>query len=66
MYQLTAHNHTLTIDQPLIMAIINCTPDSFYSGSRAQNLDQAIYWILEGEAPDQEALKYLTWKKLKG
>lgn len=41
MYQLTAHNHTLSIDQPLIMAIINCTPDSFYSGSRAQNLDQA-------------------------
>ncbi|MEY3921220.1 MAG: dihydropteroate synthase [Bacteroidota bacterium] len=41
MYQLTAHNHTLTFDQPLIMAIINCTPDSFYSGSRAQNLHQA-------------------------
>lgn len=41
MYQLTAHNHTLSFNQPLIMGIINCTPDSFYSGSRAQTLDQA-------------------------
>ena len=41
MYQLTAHNHTLSFNKPLIMGIINCTPDSFYSGSRAQTLDQA-------------------------
>lgn len=41
MYQLTAHNHILTFDHPLIMGIINCTPDSFYSASRAQTLDQA-------------------------
>lgn len=41
MYQLTAHNHTLSFNQPLIMGIINCTPDSFYSGSRAQTFDQA-------------------------
>ena len=41
MYQLSAHNHILTLDHPLIMGIINCTPDSFYSGSRAQTLDQS-------------------------
>ena len=41
MYQLTSYNHSLTIDHPLIMAIINCTPDSFYSGSRTQHLDHA-------------------------
>lgn len=41
MYQLTSNNHTLKIDHPLIMGIINCTPDSFYAGSRFQQLDEA-------------------------
>ena len=29
-------------DAPLVMGIINCTPDSFYSGSRAPGLDEAL------------------------
>lgn len=45
MYQLTSDNHTLKIVQPLIMGIINCTPDSFYSGSRTQHMDHAINMI---------------------
>ncbi len=29
-------------DSPLVMGIINCTPDSFYFGSRARGLDDAL------------------------
>lgn len=33
----------LTIDQPLIMGIINVTPDSFYAGSRQQAMDDILF-----------------------
>jgi len=32
----------LVVDKPLIMGIINLTPDSFYEGSRFQNVDIAL------------------------
>ncbi len=34
MYSLNCKGRLLTIDQPLVMGIINMTPDSFYAGSR--------------------------------
>lgn len=35
MYSLNCKGRLLEIDQPLVMGIINMTPDSFYAGSRA-------------------------------
>ncbi|MES2776199.1 MAG: dihydropteroate synthase [Bacteroidota bacterium] len=32
----------LTIDSPIVMGIINITPDSFYEGSRQQSLDDIL------------------------
>ena len=32
----------LSEETPLIMGIINCTPDSFFAGSRKNVLDEAI------------------------
>ena len=36
MYTLNCKGKLLIIDQPVVMGIINITPDSFYSGSRRQ------------------------------
>jgi dihydropteroate synthase len=41
MYQLHSGNDTLKIERPLIMGVINCTPDSFYAGSRTSSIGQA-------------------------
>lgn len=34
---------------PVVMGIVNCTPDSFYSGSRASGLEDAVKTALEME-----------------
>ena len=34
MYTLNCKGRLLVIDKPLVMGIINTTPDSFYEGSR--------------------------------
>ncbi len=41
MYKLHSGNDTLNIDCPKIMGVINCTPDSFYAGSRTSGLNEA-------------------------
>ena len=41
MYQLHSGNDTLKIESPLIMGVVNCTPDSFYAASRTTTIDQA-------------------------
>ncbi|MFM8586881.1 MAG: dihydropteroate synthase [Bacteroidota bacterium] len=41
MYKLHSGNDTLNIDSPKIMGVINCTPDSFYAGSRTTNINHA-------------------------
>lgn len=52
MFTLNCRGRLLTINQPVVMGIINATPDSFYSGSRQQSLDavlvQAEKMIKEG------------------
>ncbi|MEQ1676637.1 MAG: dihydropteroate synthase [Chitinophagaceae bacterium] len=42
MFTLNCKGRLLTADKPLVMGIINCTPDSFYSGSRHQDVDAII------------------------
>ncbi len=37
MYSLNLRGHLLEVSRPLVMGIINATPDSFYSGSRKQD-----------------------------
>lgn len=52
MFSLNCKGKLLVIDKPLVMGIINVTPDSFYSGSRLQTneaiLSQAKKMIDEG------------------
>lgn len=52
MFTLNCKGHLLPVDQPLVMGIINATPDSFYAASRRQGNDdilrQAERMIREG------------------
>ena len=52
MFTLNCRGRLLTINQPIVMGIINATPDSFFSGSRQQTIDavllQAEKMIKEG------------------
>src|ERR1700744_3600917 len=52
MLTLNAKGQLMTIDRPLVMGIINRTPDSFYAGSRSTDdpllLQQAEKMIDEG------------------
>lgn len=52
MYILNCKGRTLVIDKPIVMGIINATPDSFYTASRKQNIaaivQQAEQMITEG------------------
>ncbi|RXK62131.1 dihydropteroate synthase [Lacibacter luteus] len=42
MYTLNCKGRLLTIDEPLVMGILNATPDSFYSSSRVQQTDEVL------------------------
>lgn len=42
MFTLNCRGRLLVIDRPLIMGIINTTPDSFYTDSRTQQLDKIV------------------------
>lgn len=52
MFSLNCKGKLLVIDKPLVMGIINVTPDSFYEGSRQQDVNtilaQATKMINEG------------------
>jgi dihydropteroate synthase len=54
MFTLNCKGRLLTVDKPLVMGIINVTPDSFYAGSRiagiAAVLKQAEQMLLDGAA----------------
>jgi dihydropteroate synthase len=43
MFTLNCKGRLLVIDEPIIMGIINATPDSFYSGSRANEIDTVLH-----------------------
>ncbi len=42
MFTLNCKGRLLVIDKPIVMGIINVTPDSFYSESRQQNVDAVL------------------------
>jgi dihydropteroate synthase len=42
MYTLNCKGKLLLLDAPIVMGIINLTPDSFYAGSRNSTVEQAI------------------------
>ena len=42
MFTLNCNGRLLVIDEPLVMGIINATPDSFYSGSRINEVDDVL------------------------
>ena len=42
MFTLNCKGRILVVDKPLVMGIINVTPDSFYSGSRHQSIDSIL------------------------
>src|SRR5687767_15778873 len=54
MFTLNCNGRLLVVDKPLVMGIINATPDSFYEGSRQQTVDaillQAEKMIKDGAA----------------
>ncbi|HEY8399190.1 MAG TPA: dihydropteroate synthase [Flavihumibacter sp.] len=42
MYTLNCRGRLLVLDQPLVMGILNITPDSFFAGSRTNALEDAV------------------------
>ena len=53
MYTLNCKGQLLVIDKPMVMGIVNVTPDSFYSGSRQQaseNILQTVQKMLDDGA----------------
>lgn len=42
MFTLNCRGRLLTINQPIVMGIINATPDSFFQNSRQQTIDAAL------------------------
>ncbi|HEX8460774.1 MAG TPA: dihydropteroate synthase [Segetibacter sp.] len=42
MFTLNCKGRLLVIDQPIVMGIINITPDSFYKGSRTESTDDIL------------------------
>jgi dihydropteroate synthase len=42
MFTLNCKGRLLVVDKPLVMGIINTTPDSFYAGSRFMSTDNIL------------------------
>jgi len=42
MFTLNCKGRLLAIDKPLVMGVINATPDSFYGGSRLDGVDEIV------------------------
>ena len=43
MFTLNCKGRLFVVDKPLVMGIINITPDSFYSGSRSEKMDAVLH-----------------------
>lgn len=54
MYSLNCKGRLLSLEKPVVMGIINITPDSFFAGSRQKDVDEALKqaekMLLEGAA----------------
>jgi dihydropteroate synthase len=53
MYTLNCKGRLLVIEKPVVMGILNLTPDSFYSGSRVQEMEQVL--LKAGQMIDEGA-----------
>jgi dihydropteroate synthase len=53
MYSLNCKDRLLVIDRPVVMGVLNITPDSFYKGSRIQSEEELI--MLSGNMLDSGA-----------
>lgn len=42
MFTLNAKGRLIILDEPIVMGIINCTPDSFHESSRVENINEAV------------------------
>jgi dihydropteroate synthase len=42
MFSLNCKGKMVSLEKPLVMGILNITADSFYSGSRLQNMDEIL------------------------
>lgn len=42
MFSLNCKGRLLVVDKPLVMGILNITPDSFYAGSRVESVDEVL------------------------
>ena len=42
MYSINCKGHILTLNQPKVMGIINCTPDSFYDGNPENRIEHHL------------------------
>ena len=47
MFTLNCKGRLLVVDKPLVMGIINSTPDSFYQGSRVTQIDEVLRRVEE-------------------
>src|SRR5688500_10045056 len=47
MFTLNCRGRLLAFDEPIIMGILNTTPDSFYSGSRVYDVDAILFKVEE-------------------
>lgn len=43
MFNLNCKGRLMVIDEPIVMGIVNTTPDSFYSGSRINEVDEILF-----------------------
>jgi dihydropteroate synthase len=43
MFSLNCKGRLLVIDQPIVMGIVNTTPDSFYAGSRTNEINEILF-----------------------
>jgi hypothetical protein len=62
---LQSKGNLLDLSQPLVMGIINCTPDSFYQESRKQEIDEIVAQsekMMEEEAPSKPTPVFATFK----
>ncbi|MBX3381187.1 MAG: dihydropteroate synthase [Phycisphaeraceae bacterium] len=41
-----ANSRTIALDAPALMAIVNCTPDSFYDGGTHGSVDEMVHGVL--------------------
>jgi hypothetical protein len=66
MPQLVARGLTINIDRPMIMAVINATPDSFSDAGKYSTVEarmERTFWTLVVNLPSLVSQRFLKTKK---